>query len=115
MAKTNRDVIDEALRMIGVSPLSQGSDGEDYAEGLIQLSAILEEADEVQQIGLTLTSDALPDWSHIPLAQMVAGRICTHFEVPQYAYLYARGLTKLRAKAANEARVPGQPVQATYF
>lgn len=115
MAKTNSEVINEALRLIGVAPVGQAPDGEEYAVGLTHLNQALEALDEINQAGVAFTADAFPDWAHIPLAKMVAGSVCGVFSLDQYRPLYAEGLRAIKAKAANEARVPGAQVQATYF
>lgn len=115
MAKTNADIKTEALRMIGAAPLNDSPATEDDDLAQAHLEAIVDEFDEVHQIGIDLTLDAFPDWIYTSLAQMLAGRLATHYEVPQYATLYWSGLRKIRQKMANETRVNGRPVRVDYF
>lgn len=114
MPKTDRDIVEEALRMIGVAPLGQGVDGEDYEAASQQLSAILAEIEDIHQIDVDLPQDSYPDWSFTSLSQMVAGRVCSHFELPQFMGLHSRGLVRLRAQA-SAARASAQPVATEYF
>lgn len=115
MAKTNRNVIDRALKMIGVTPMHQAAEGEDYAIAKEHLDHVLAALDTEHQIGVDIVSDNIPDWAYIPLAKMVAGSSCLEFQKPQYEILYTRGLRSIRAYAANESRVDGRPVRVDYF
>lgn len=114
MAKTDRDVIDQALRLIGVADLSSGSAGEEFAEAKRNFDWLLIALDDIHQMGLGIVSDNIPDWAYIPLAEAVAGMIAEAFSVPQYASLEAAGLQKLRAYAANEVRT-NQPAHVEFF
>ena len=115
MAKTKADVIAEALRHIGVADIAEDVSGEDYARAEKVYDGLFAELDELQQIGITFTENVIPDWAFWPMVRMVAGRVCTGYEAPQFRGEYAAGLLAIRAYAANEARVPGNPVQADYF
>ncbi len=106
MAKTNSEVISQALALIGVKPIGQAVSGEDYAATLVHLNQVLENLDEQHELAMSFTADAFPDWAHLPLANMVAGSVCPVFELPQFAGLYAKGLRQIKAKRAADTYVP---------
>jgi hypothetical protein len=115
MAKTNRNVIERALKMIGVTPMHQSPEGEDYETAKAHLDHVLEALDTEHQIGVDIVSDNIPDWALIPLAKMVGGSSCLEFQRPQYEILYNRGLRSIRSHANRETRVDGRPVKVDYF
>jgi hypothetical protein len=115
MAKTNRNVIERALKMIGVTPMHQSPEGEDYEVAKAHLDHVLDALDTEHRVGVNIVSDNIPDWALIPLAKMVGGSSCLEFQRPQYEILYNRGLRSIRAYAAQENRVDGAPIKVDYF
>jgi len=115
MAKTNRNVIERALKMLGVTPMHQSPEGEDYEVAKAHLDHVLEALDTEHRVGTNIVSDNVPDWALIPLAKMVAGSSALEFQRPQYEILYNRGLRSIRAHAAMENRVDGRSVRVDYF
>jgi len=115
MAKTNRAVVDRALKLLGVTPMHQGAEGEDYEIGKVHLDHVLEALDTEHRVGVDIASDNIPDWAFIPLAKMVAGSASLEFQRPQFEILYNRGLRSIRAHAAMESRVDGRPIRVDYF
>jgi hypothetical protein len=115
MAKTNRNVIERALKMLGVTPMHQSPEGEDYEVAKAHLDHVLHALDTEHRVGLDIVSDNIPDWALIPLAKMVAGSSSLEFQRPQFEVLYNRGLRSIRAYAAMENRVDGAPISVTYY
>lgn len=115
MAKTKRDVIEEALRHIGVANQHHAPDAADYARAEKHFDSQFDGLDEVHEIGVSWTENNVPEWAFIPMSLVVAGSVCTGFDLPQYRGEEAKGMTRLRAYAANEARRSGAPNKAEYF
>lgn len=115
MAKTKRDVITEALRHIRVADIAEGASGEDYDRAAKIYDGVYAALDDLGEVGVSFPANVVPDWAYIPMVQMVAGRVCTAYNRPEFRGEYAAGLTAIRAYAANEARVSGRPAQANYF
>lgn len=115
MTKTKRETVTEALRHIGVVAGSETPDADDYAAAAGHYDSILAALDDLHEVAVSFTADAVPDWAYLPLAQMVAGSICTQFERPQYRGEYQNGLRAFRSYASNESRVDGDPVRTVYF
>lgn len=114
MAKTNRDVIEQALRLLNVAPLAGSAPGEEYAEGERQFDSLLLELDDIHQLGLGFVANNLPDWAFMPLAKATAGRAAVTFGLVEYISLETAGMRDLRAYAANETRTNQHP-HVEYF
>lgn len=115
MAKTDAEVITKALRLIGVVGIGDAPDGDDVRTTQPHLAHVLSALDAEHRVGLALVSGAIEDRAFIPLAKMVAGSVCTEYEVPQFQVLYNQGLRSLRAIAAEESRNPGRSIKTEYF
>lgn len=115
MARTNNEVIEKALNLIGVCGIGDTPEGSDYATTLVHLEDVLEAIDTRHRVGVDIPSDAIPEWAFLPIAKMVAGSVSLEYELAQFNPLYRAGLRNLRAHAANESRVNGRPVRVDYY
>jgi hypothetical protein len=108
MSKTKREVIHEALRHMGVIDHGDAAPADEYERCSKHYDTILDQLDELHEVAISFTADAVPEWAFTPLALMVAGSVCTGFE-------YQRGLRDFRRYAALEAHVEGRSVETVYF
>ena len=115
MSKTKREVIHEALRHMGVIDHGDAAPADEYERCSKHYDTILDQLDELHEVAISFTADAVPEWAFTPLALMVAGSVCTGFELPQYRGEYQRGLRDFRRYAALEAHVEGRSVETVYF
>ena len=105
MAKTDRDVVIQALRIMNVASLHDSGDEGDFAEAKRHYDWLLVALDDVHRLGLGIVSNDIPDWAFMPLARVVAGLSAPSFGLPEFVPLEARGLRELRVYAANEVNV----------
>lgn len=115
MSKTKREVIHEALRHMGVLAFDDAAEAEDFERCSKHYDTILGQLDDLHEVAISFTADAVPEWAFTPLAMMVAGSVCTGYDLPQYRGEYQRGLRDFRRYAALEAHVEGRPVETVYF
>ena len=112
MTKTARDVVHRALELIGVKPVGESAEDEDFSLGSDTYTAILEELSDRDGMAFEWTRDTTPEWAFMPLAGMVAARIAPVYGVAFEGREYYR---ILRRHVFRDDRVPGQAVDGRYY
>lgn len=115
MSKTKLEVITEALRQVGVIGQHEAADADTYARASAVYDSEFAKLDDVHEIGVSFTSNAVSDWAFVPMRDVIAGAICEGFSRPGFRSLYNRGLRDLRKYAANEAATDGRSPETVYF
>lgn len=115
MTKTKREIVSNALRMLGVWPLHGDEDAEEYELAAGYYDSLFAALDDVHEVGVSFTSNAVPDWAYLPLSQMTAGAVAQVFGMADQSGYFRVGLRDMRRYAANENRVDGRPVKTVYF
>lgn len=103
MSKTRLDVIQQALRHLGViaSDTAASADDESYAG--TTLDTLFTEIQNTQGITITWALSATPDNAFLPLSRLLAVEVADHFEVSPKE-TFARAMGRLRAALITDDR-----------
>lgn len=103
MSKTKTDVVQMALRRLGVvaSDTAASADDADFAGDT--LDALFAEIQNTQGITITWTLDATPDNAFLPLSYLLAVEVAPHFMV-QAPESRATAMGRVRAALISDDR-----------
>lgn len=102
MAKTRLDVIQMALRRLGVIAADQAATADQEAFAGDTLDALFEEIKGTQGVTITWALSATPDAAFLPLSYLLAAEIAPHYMVQ--AEPRSRAMGRLRAALISDDR-----------
>jgi hypothetical protein len=103
MSKTRLDVIQKALRILGVLASDTDASADDSAYAGDSLDTLFQEIQNTQGVTITWALDATPDNAFLPLSRLLAVEVSDHFEVPPKES-FAKAMGRLRAALISDDR-----------
>lgn len=109
--KTSRDVVEAALRRIGVVGMAEPLTADQEAQGREALEGLL--AEIKTEVAFTWTAETVPGAVFLPLAALLAVEVAPSYDVPRPGS-YSRAWHRLMAVLRPDDR-DDEPMQAEYF